>query len=100
MAKINEQPVNHITLKIHQCLNYIKRGDSTLEGRVNAYTFISRYPAKTYEDVCLHLMYPAFFDMDIEYVRIRRNKGIDSPDYESYSNTSFILSKMSSGENR
>lgn len=98
VAKINEQPVNHITLKIHQCLNYIKRGDSTLEGRVNANTFISRYPAMTYEDVCLHLMYPAFFDMDIEYVRIRRNKGIDSPDYESYSNTSFILSKMSSGE--
>lgn len=99
VAKIKEQPINHITLKVHQCLDYIKRSDSTKEGKVNAYTFIRRYPVKTYENVFLHLMYPSFFDMDIEYVRVSKRKGIDgSADYKVDSNTSFMLSKMSSGE--
>lgn len=98
VAKVKEKPVNHINLKIHQCLAFIKRGDTTDGGKINAKTFIRRYPIKTYDDVFLHLMYPSFFDMDMEYVRVSKHKGIDSDDYETISNTSFMLSKMSSGE--
>lgn len=46
VEKIKEQPINHITLKIHQCLDYIKRHESRTEARETAYTFISRSPAK------------------------------------------------------
>lgn len=98
VAKIREQPINHITLKIHQCLDYIKRNDARTEGRENAYSFISRFPAKSYEDVFLHLMYPSFFEMDIEYVRVEKKKEDDFEVFEKDSNTSFELSKMSSGE--
>lgn len=98
VAKIRAQPINHITLKIHQCLDYIKRGDVAMEARVNAYTFISRFPAKTYEDVFIHLMYPSFFDTDIEYVRVRKKGKDNFEDFDSYNNTTFSLRKMSSGE--
>ena len=98
VAKIKEQTINHITLKIHQCLDYIKRHDSRMEARENAYTFISRFPAKTYEEVFLHLMYPSFFDMDIEYVRVEKKMADKYDTFERDSNTSFELSKMSSGE--
>lgn len=98
VAKIRELPINHITLKIHQCLDYIKRLDPRTEARENAYTFISRFPAKSYEEVFLHLMYPSFFDMDIEYVRVEKMKAGRYEAFERDSNTSFELSKMSSGE--
>lgn len=98
VAKIRELPINHITLKIHQCLDYIKRPDPRTEARENAYTFISRFPAKTYEEVFLHLMYPSFFDMDIEYVRVEKIKAGRYEAFERDSNMSFELSKMSSGE--
>lgn len=98
VAKIKEQSINHITLKIHQCLDYIKRHDSRMEARENAYTLISRFPAKTYEEVFLHLMYPSFFDMDIEYVRVEKKMADKYDTFERDSNTSFELSKMSSGE--
>lgn len=98
VEKIKEQPINHITLKIHQCLDYIKRHESRTEARETAYTFISRSPAKTYEEVFLHLMYPSFFDMDIEYVRVGKKMADKYDTFERDSNTSFELSKMSCGE--
>lgn len=98
VEKIKELPINHITLKIHQCLDYIKRHESRTEARETAYTFISRFPAKTYEEVFLHLMYPSFFDMDIEYVRVEKKMADKYDTFERDSNTSFALSKMSSGE--
>lgn len=97
VAKIQNEPVNHLTLKIHQCLEYIRRHDSILEGSIDAYTFIERHPVKTYDDVFLFLMYPSFFDMDIEYVRVNKRTVVIS-NYYSDGNTSFSLSKMSSGE--
>lgn len=98
VEKIKEQPINHITLKIHQCLDYIKRHESRTEARETAYTFISRFPAKTYEEVFLHLMYPSFFDMDIEYVRVEKVMPDKYEVFDRESNASFELSKMSSGE--
>lgn len=96
---IIKHPIDQVTLKIHQCLNYIKRGDSRLSGKILASTYVKQYHAKTYDDAFVHLMLPSFFEMDIEYVRREKTleKGLSLEYYPRISGT-FSLNKMSSGE--
>lgn len=99
VVEIKNHPIDHITLKIHQCLNYIKRGNSQLYGKLSASSYVKQFHAKTYDDAFVHLMLPSFFDMDIEYIRKTKVREHNLfMDYYPSGNSSFTLNKMSSGE--
>lgn len=59
IKKIRNNPNDHITLKIFQCLNFINKGDNQLKGEINVKDFIQQYQPNTYDDVVKHL-YPPF----------------------------------------
>lgn len=99
VGEITHQDIDHVTIKIHQCLNYIKRGDSRMFGRISANSYVSKCNVKTYDEAFVELMMPSFFDMDIEYVRkdvVLLNDSSNT--YFPKGEKSFSLSKMSSGE--
>lgn len=99
IQKILKNPNDHITLKIFQCLHFINKGDNELKGEIKVKDFIKQYQPKTYDDVVKHL-YPPFFEIDILFSRISRQKlhKINNSWDEINNNLQFNLSKMSSGE--
>ena len=99
IQKIQDNPNDHITLKIFQCINFINKKDHKLKGEINVKDFILQYQPKTYDDVVKHL-YPPFFETDILFSRVRGHKlhSIDSSWNEINNKSKFNLSKMSSGE--
>ncbi|TFD99218.1 hypothetical protein E2605_03205 [Dysgonomonas capnocytophagoides] len=99
IKKIMGNPDDHITLKVFQCLNFIKKKDNQLKGEIDVKDFIQQYHPKTYDEVVKHL-YPPFFEMDILFrqVRGRKFKDDNSSWGEMLNNSQFKLSKMSSGE--
>ncbi len=97
--ELMNHPIDHVTIKIHQCLNYIRRGDSRLFGKINASAYVKEHHVGTYDETFVQLMLPSFFDMDIEYVRkdkVLVNDG--SMTYYPGAENAFSLNKMSSGE--
>ena len=99
IEKIVKHHDDHITLKIHQCLDFIKKGESASAGKINVDDFIRQYKPQTYDDVVKNL-YPPFFLTDILFVKSRRSssKDYDSSWGEMMRERQFTLSKMSSGE--
>lgn len=87
---------DHVTLKIHQCLNYLRdRNRYSNVDEIIVDEFIETYKPQTYSDVATHLL-PPFFTTDIKFSKIRRK--YTSKSSWSSMQTEFSLSRMSSGE--
>lgn len=83
---------NHITLKIHQCLDYLKENRYIAdEGRLDVdKELLKGKPYETYDDM-MRLLPPPFFITEVSYRRKKRNS-IEKRKYE------MTLQSMSSGE--
>lgn len=86
---------SHITMKIHQCINYIKNKrykDSSLHS-ISYDELIGKNKYKTYDEVFL-LLPPAFFKIDL---KLRKNKRAQQTNSNSKPDV-ITLQTMSSGE--
>lgn len=86
---------SHITMKIHQCINYIRNGrykDDNLHS-ISYDELIGEKKHKTYDDVFL-LLPPAFFQIDL---KLRKKVRSQQPNRNSKPDV-ITLQTMSSGE--
>ena len=91
--KILNNNGDHITLKIAQCLDFMKNESMDKEIVVKVDDFLESYKPSTYDDVVKRL-YPPFYEMDIMFTKVGRRK----KNSWDTSKTSMKLSLMSSGE--
>lgn len=97
---------SHITLKIRQCVEYIRRAGNDgirhdcLRGQIPVDTFIADRRFLTYDEVVLSLP-PSFFKLDI-YFRPRQNKPLSSRQSQVHENVigpdHYCIGQMSSGQ--
>lgn len=93
---ITEHKDNHVTMKIRQCLNYLKNRDRYAgKDDILVEDFMGNLKLETYNDVASHLL-PPFFTTDIKFKKLKRQYTKQS----SWENmrAEFSLSRMSSGE--
>lgn len=93
VKKIMDNLGDHITLKIAQCLDFMKDEAMDKEIVVKVDEFIDFYKPATYDDVVKKL-YPPFYEMDILFTKVGRRK----KNSWNTSKSSMKLSQMSSGE--
>lgn len=93
VKKIMDNLGDHITLKIAQCLDFMKDEAMYKEIVVKVDEFIDFYKPATYDDVVKKL-YPPFYEMDILFTKVGRRK----KNSWNMSKSSMKLSQMSSGE--
>lgn len=96
---------DHITLKIHQTLNYLQGSPWFEEGDYSIEQLLAPNSPDTYDDV-VKLLPPPFYNLDLTFVKARRkagrwrNEGVwdSSAGWSDDKGRSFQLSSMSSGE--
>lgn len=96
---------DHITLKIHQTLNYMQGSPWIEEGDYNVELLLAPKRPETYDDV-VKLLPPPFYDLDLTFVKAKRRRGRwrsegiwdSSAGWSDEKGRSFLLSSMSSGE--
>lgn len=93
VKKIMDNLGDHITLKIAQCLDFMKNESMDKEIVVKVDEFIDFYKPATYDDVVKKL-YPPFYEMDILFTKVGRRK----KNSWNTSKSNMKLSQMSSGE--
>lgn len=87
---------SHVTLKIIQCVNYLKkRDDYSGEGEMSVDGIFEVLKPQSYNDVAKHLL-PPFFTTDLKFKKIKRQYTKNSS--WGKMETEFSLSRMSSGE--
>lgn len=91
--KIMNNLGDHITLKIAQCLDFMKYESMDKEITVKVDEFVEFYRPETYDDVVKKL-YPPFYEMDILFTKV----GYRKKNSWNTSKSSMKLSQMSSGE--
>ena len=97
--RIWESRQDHITLKIHQCLQMFKESRIKMEDDIQILHFVEKYRLNSYDDVMKELP-PAFFKKDIYFERIRSRSKMqeENSSWETLKKSGFKLSTMSSGE--
>lgn len=93
VKKIMDNLGDHITLKIAQCLDFMKYESMDKEIVIKVDKFIDFYHPATYDDVVKKL-YPPFYEMDILFTKVGRKK----KNSWNTSKSNMKLSQMSSGE--
>lgn len=96
---------DHITLKIHQTLNYLQGSPWHVEGDQSVEYLLTPRCPETYDDV-VKLLPPPFYDIDLTFVKAKRRRGRwlsegvwdSSAGWSDNKGRSFQLSSMSSGE--
>ena len=88
---LSRSECNHITLKIHQCLDYLKENRYIdKEGRLTVKDLLKGASYETYDDI-MRLLPPPFFITEVSY---NRKKGKD----RKLNENKMTLQSMSSGE--
>lgn len=92
--KIIENLGDHITLKIGQCLEFMKNEQMDMQIHEEVNNFIYFHKPKTYDDVVKHLC-PPFYEMNLQFKKASKYKKYKS---WNFNGDSMSLSSMSSGE--
>lgn len=93
VRKILASKSDHITLKIHQCLTFMKNEPKDNHAHERVDMFLDSHRPKTYDDVVKNL-YPPFYNFDIQFKKVGRA----SKNSWDTSKHTIYLSQMSSGE--
>lgn len=96
---------DHITLKIHQTINYLTDAYWTEEGDYSIDDLLDKKKPDDYDDV-VKVLPPPFYNLDVTFVKARRRAGrwhgddtwASDSSWGDEKRTSFRLSSMSSGE--
>lgn len=93
VRKIIESDCDHITLKIHQCLTFMKNEPMDKQVRERVDEFLDFHRPIIYDDVVKKL-YPPFYNFDILFKKVGRKS---KNSWDTTKGTVY-LSQMSSGE--